>query len=83
MDEIPKKRWVTKETKKMECSRVDSFVAEIYEVCKKHGMTIEHEDSQGGFIITNGCGPYDDHQITHAAAFDKSLADETIKVGNQ
>lgn len=30
---------------------IDLFIAEITDVCKKHGMSISHEDSHGAFII--------------------------------
>ncbi len=32
-------------------SKIDSFLEEINEVCKKHGFGICHEDYQGSFII--------------------------------
>ena len=31
---------------------VEAFIDEIVEVCKKHNFSIDHEDGQGGFIIT-------------------------------
>lgn len=30
---------------------VDSFLNDIAIVCKQHGMSISHEDSQGAFIV--------------------------------
>lgn len=36
------------ETNKM---KVKEFIDEIVEVCKKHQLSISHEDFQGGFII--------------------------------
>jgi len=44
-------RWNNKESKELDSPKVDAFLAEVHEVCKKHGFCIEHEDSQGGFII--------------------------------
>ena len=32
-------------------AKVESFLKDITEVCKKHNMTIEHEDGHGSFII--------------------------------
>ena len=31
--------------------KVDSFLKDIVEVCARHGMSISHEDTHGGFII--------------------------------
>lgn len=33
--------------------KVDAFLKEIVEVCRKHKMSLAHEDSQGGFIVQN------------------------------
>jgi hypothetical protein len=30
---------------------VDAFIRDIIIVCKKHGMSLAHEDSQGAFIV--------------------------------
>ena len=30
---------------------VDAFIEEVLAVCKKHGMSIGHEDGHGGFAI--------------------------------
>jgi hypothetical protein len=32
---------------------VKAFLSEVIEVCKKHGMSISHEDWQGGFEVEN------------------------------
>lgn len=34
-----------------ENKEVDNFIREIIEVCKKHGMSISHEDDHGAFEI--------------------------------
>jgi len=44
-------RWSYKEGKNKDSPKVDAFLADIHEVCKKHRLCIEHEDNQGGFII--------------------------------
>lgn len=47
------KRW-NRSTKTFEENRkIDEFLAEVIEVCKKHGMSISHEDGHGSFIIEN------------------------------
>jgi hypothetical protein len=30
---------------------VDRFIAELVAVCRKHGMSISHEDTHGNFVI--------------------------------
>ncbi|NBW22529.1 MAG: hypothetical protein EBR82_82745 [Caulobacteraceae bacterium] len=32
---------------------VDAFLAEVIEVCRKHGMSISHEDGWGAFEVRN------------------------------
>lgn len=32
-------------------SAVDAFIDDVIDVCKKHGMSIAHEDNHGAFII--------------------------------
>lgn len=40
-----------KTNKYIERSDVDSFIANIIWVCRKHGMTLSHVDTQGAFVI--------------------------------
>ena len=35
----------------VQAPRVDAFLKEIDEVCQKHGFSLSHEDTQGGFIV--------------------------------
>ena len=32
-------------------TEIELFLDEIIEVCKKHGLSISHEDEQGAFLI--------------------------------
>lgn len=48
---LGKKRWVKGASKEVRHRPVDVFLEEIGKVCKKHGFSISHEDSGGGFII--------------------------------
>lgn len=36
-----------------EVPEIDAFLTDIFEVFKKHGMSISHEDHHGGFEIEN------------------------------
>lgn len=46
----PMERWNHK-SDRVENPKIDAFLAEIEQVCKRHRMSIAHEDSHGGFII--------------------------------
>ncbi len=35
----------------MENKRINNFLEELFELYKKHDLSIAHEDDQGGFII--------------------------------
>ena len=53
------KRWDSDASEETEDPRVDAFLEEIAAVCKKHGLSIAHEDSHGGFLIQQ----YAEHNI--------------------
>jgi len=56
----PPNRWNTKAGKQLPSDpRIEAFLGEIEQVCRKHGMTISHEDGGGGFEIEG----YDDINI--------------------
>lgn len=67
-------RWNDKERKRMDSPKVDAFLAEIHEVCKKHGFCIEHEDSHGGFIVEKYDGD-EDFEWLNAASVGKTIDD--------
>jgi hypothetical protein len=48
---MAKARWIREEATNGEFPLVDAFLMEVIEVCKKYGMSISHEDSQGAFVI--------------------------------
>jgi len=35
----------------MKKQRKEKFIDELIKLCKKHGLSLAHEDSQGSFII--------------------------------
>lgn len=48
-------RWNVKAGRNIETTEIDDFIAEILEVCKKHGLSISHEDGHGAFEIERYC----------------------------
>ena len=46
-------RWSNSKFKYVDDEKVDAFLAEVVEVCRKHGMSLGHEDSQGAFLVEN------------------------------
>lgn len=47
------KRWLCEPGKFGENPKIDDFLAEIEQVCKKHGFLISHEDGGGAFEIVD------------------------------
>ncbi|MDP1722768.1 MAG: hypothetical protein Q8L37_06185 [Candidatus Gottesmanbacteria bacterium] len=45
------KRWKSTVGHEVENEKIDAFLTEVIEVCKKHGLSIGHEDSHGGFLV--------------------------------
>lgn len=52
-------RWDTINHRDIENEKVDAFLLEVIEVCKKHGLTISHEDNHGAFEVA----PFDPANI--------------------
>lgn len=44
-------RWSNAKSDNIENSKIDAFLKDIFEVYKKHGFAISHEDRHGGFLI--------------------------------
>ena len=62
------KRWSMKGGN-VENEKVDNFLKEVVDVCRKHGFSISHEDSNGAFKVEN----YDDdHSIWLMDAHDNT-----------
>ena len=45
------KRWNNKKSDNVENIKIDVFLKEIVDVCKRYGFSISHEDAQGAFKI--------------------------------
>jgi hypothetical protein len=45
------KRWNTDTQESEEHPEIDTFIEEILSVCKRHGLSIGHEDGHGAFEI--------------------------------
>ncbi len=46
------KRWMSDKGYDDFCPNVDAFLEEILGVCRRHGMSISHEDFNGSFVVT-------------------------------
>jgi hypothetical protein len=51
--------------------QVDNFLQEIASICRKHGFSISHEDTQGAFVIEAYDETYNDWLM--AASVGKSV----------
>lgn len=45
------KRWNTKYSEKIENEKIDAFLNDIKVICKKHGLSLSHEDEHGSFEV--------------------------------
>lgn len=61
------KRWHKTRREDVEDPKVEAFLAEVVEVCKRHGMSISHEDTQGAFIVGRRFGNERDDEDLLAA----------------
>ena len=46
-----KERWISQKKAFGFAPDIDEFIKDIAEVCKKHNMSISHEDGHGAFLI--------------------------------
>lgn len=60
------KRWSSEHKKYVESAKIDDFLAEIAEVCKRHGLALGHEDSHGAFVVEEFEDWYIDEWLNHA-----------------
>ncbi|GAG30508.1 unnamed protein product [marine sediment metagenome] len=45
------KRWNNKVNKKVENKTIDMFLDDIRAICKKHKLSLSHEDEHGSFEV--------------------------------
>lgn len=61
-------RWNCQTDKDEDTPKIDAFLVDVLQVCSKHGFSISHEDSHGGFIITKF--NKEDNEHLNYASFD-------------
>lgn len=49
------KRWNKQKGEFEHRPEIDAFLQEIEEVCKRHGLSISHQDGHGSFVIERYC----------------------------
>jgi hypothetical protein len=45
------KRWDSNVNESVEDPKVDAFLDELLEVCRRHGMSLGHQDGHGSFLV--------------------------------
>lgn len=50
---------LVREFRRVDRAAADAFLADLVEVCRKHGLSLAHEDEGGGFIVE----PYDEVNV--------------------
>lgn len=68
-------RWLSSAGETVETPKVDAFLEEIFEVCRRHGYSIGHEDIGGSFIISHYDGKADEAWLA-AASIDDTIPEE-------
>lgn len=63
---MARKRWSSTAKRIVENQKIDAFLAEIEAVCKRHGLSIAHEDGHGLFLVV-------DHDDRRAGAFEDAI----------
>lgn len=69
-------RWSRKEGHRIEHPQVEAFLADLTKVCRKHGLTLSHEDTQGAFVVEGS----DEANILwlNSASIGKSVPHDTL-----
>lgn len=45
------KRWNANTNAQVEDPRIDAFLADLVAVCRKHDLSLSHEDGHGSFLV--------------------------------
>lgn len=67
--------WSTHDREDKECPRAFKFLEELDNLCKAHGISISHEDRQGGFIL-EPYAPDLSEWMSQASVGDRALFNE-------
>lgn len=54
------KRWNTEKKCSVENAKIDAFLIEVVDVCRRHGFSIGHEDGHGSFLVERFDDSYSD-----------------------
>lgn len=49
--ELEAERWVDRQLERTSDQAIDEFLRELEELCRKHNLSLAHEDAHGAFII--------------------------------
>ena len=52
------KRWNSSRGQNVTNKRIDEFLLDIEAVCRRHDMSLSHEDSHGAFIVVPWADSY-------------------------
>lgn len=71
-------RWLTSRSggREVDTPNVDAFLEEIFEVCRRRGYSIGHEDIGGSFVIGSYRDKHDEEWLARASI------DDTISTSN-
>lgn len=62
------RRYSLKDQRHVESPAIDAFLAEVWEVSKKHGLALSHEDGHGAFeVVEIDRGDFDWLMAAHDA----------------
>ena len=61
------KRWDSNRNEQVEDLRIDAFLADLVAVCRKHDLSLSHEDGHGSFLVRLGFDEFFAKWLSEAA----------------